>query len=201
MKPFKIGLTGSIGMGKSTTAKMFAAYDDVEVWDADAAVHRLYGGGEAVAAIAALWPTAVIENAVQRTELKKVIQSDPTALEKLEAIVHPLVQQDRAEFLRACESPICVLDIPLLFETGADGAVDLKVVVSVDAAEQRRRVMARPGMTESHLTKILASQMPDAEKRARADVIIETTTLAAAQEQVDTLLKQIRDGQYARDRS
>ncbi|MBM7067265.1 dephospho-CoA kinase [Actibacterium sp. 188UL27-1] len=198
MTPFVIGLTGSIGMGKSTTARIFAAHDDVALWDADAAVHRLYGqGGAAVKAISAEWPQAITDHTVDRGALKRLIQQDAEVLQRIEAIVHPLVQQDRATFLENTSIPICVLDIPLLFETGAAKDMDLVVVVSIDAAEQRRRVLERPNMTADHFDRILASQIPDTEKRARADVAIETSSLEAVEKQVDTLLTDIRRGRYA----
>ena len=198
MTPFIIGLTGSIGMGKSTTAKFFASYQDVALWDADAAVHRLYRqGGAAVGPIQGRWPGCIKNDAVDRNALKALIKDDPQVLDQLETIVHPLVQQDRTAFIAECEQSICVLDIPLLFETGAETQMDLVVVVSIDAEEQRRRVMERPGMTEQHFQRILQSQVPDAEKRKRADVVIQTVSLAAVKKQVDDLLDRIRGGEHA----
>ncbi|SPH23543.1 Dephospho-CoA kinase [Defluviimonas aquaemixtae] len=193
-RPFLLGLTGSIGMGKSTTASMFAA-EGVPVWDADAAVHRLYSeGGAAVGPIAALCPRAVVEGAVDRARLKEWIAADPNALVRIEAAVHPLVAADRAQFIDAAAkrgAPLVVLDIPLLFETGADRHMDATLVVTAPADVQRERVLARPGMTKAQFQAILSRQMPDSEKRARADHVIETLAFEPARSAVRKLISKI----------
>jgi len=196
--PFRLGLTGSIGMGKSTTAAMFAAAG-VPVWDADAAVHRLYApGGAAVPAIAALHPAAVKDGAVDRAALKDWIAANPGALRQIEGAVHPLVAADREAFLAgAVDKPLVVLDIPLLFETGADAQMDATLVVSAPAEVQRARVLARPGMTLAQLDLILSRQMPDAEKRARATWVIETTGLETTRAAVQDLIETIRARRHA----
>ena len=189
---FLIGLTGSIGMGKSTTARQFAD-EGCAVWDADAAVHRLYAkGGAAVAPMAQAFPEAVIDGAVSRDVLKAIIARDATALRRIEQIVHPLVGQDRARFIEGAAADIIVLDIPLLFETGGEARVDATVCVTVDADTQRARVLARGTMTEAQLATILAKQMPDADKRARADYVIVTDTPEHAAAQVRDVLADIR---------
>ena len=189
---YLLGLTGSIGMGKSTTARLFAE-EGCAVWDADAAVHRLYAkGGAAVAPMGAAFPTAITGEEVSRPALKAIIAEDPTVLGRIEAIVHPLVGQDRAEFLRRAKSDIAVLDIPLLFETGGDARMDGTVCVTVPEAEQRRRVLERGTMTEAQFEAILAKQMPSAEKCARADFVVETDTLDHARAQVRSIVAQIR---------
>lgn len=184
----RIGLTGSIGMGKSTTAAMFAD-EGIPVWDADAAVHRLYGvGGAAARPVGAAFPEAIVDGAVSRPALKKIIDRDPSALGRIEAIVHPLVAADRRAFLDATDAPLVLLDIPLLFETDGTGDVDRVVVVSAPAEVQRARVLARPGMTEARFQAILDRQVPDAEKRDRADAVIETLTMGGARAQVRALI-------------
>ena len=171
----KIGLTGSIGMGKSTVLSMFKELG-AAVWDADAAVHRLYSkGGAAADPVDEAFPGVVVNGAVDRAALAKIVLSDPRELEKLEAIVHPLVAEDRLAFMAeaaASGAPAAALDIPLLFENGSEDFFDAVVVVSAPAAVQRERVLARPGMTEEKLKAILAQQTPDEEKRARATHVI-----------------------------
>ena len=187
-----LGLTGSIGMGKSTTAQMFRDLG-VPVWDADAAVHRLYGaGGAAVGPVGALCPDAVVTGAVDRGVLKTWLAADPTRLAQLEAAVHPLVAADRAAFIARADAPLVVLDIPLLFETGAQ--VDAVLVVSAPPDVQRARVLARGGMTDAQLDLILSRQMPDADKRARADYVIETTDMDSARAQVAALVAKLGGG-------
>ena len=194
MSPYKVGLTGSIGMGKSTTAALFAAHDDVAVWDADAAVHRLYAaGGAAVDPIAALCPAALGPDGIDRSALKEWIAQDPTAIRQIENIVHPLVADDRATFLNETSARIVILDIPLLFETGGDAQMDLTVVVSTDAATQKSRVLQRPGMTEAQFERIVSLQMADAEKRQRADAIVDTSSMEAARRDVAAVLSRIRE--------
>lgn len=199
-RPFLLGLTGSIGMGKSTTARFFAE-EGVPVWDADAAVHRLYSpGGAVVEAIAALCPGAVSEGAVDRGALKDWIAADPTALRRIEAVVHPLVALDRARFLEQAEAEgadLVVLDVPLLFETEADTWMDATLVVTARPEVQRARVLDRPNMTETQFDSILAKQMPDAQKRARADYIIETTGLEEVRAAVLNLIARIREARNA----
>ena len=172
-----LGLTGSIGMGKSTTTAMFADHGAV-VWNADDAVHALYsGGGAAVEPIGQAFPGVVVDGAVDRTRLAEALGRDDTAFKRLEAIVHPLVAVGRADDLEAARAAgvkLAVLDIPLLFETGGDQAVDAVVVVSADPETQRRRVLARPGMTTERFEAILARQTPDHEKRRRADFVVDT---------------------------
>lgn len=190
-RPIVLGLTGSIGMGKTTTAGMFADAG-CEVWDADAAVHRLYAeGGLAVAPIRALCPDAVVDGAVSRPALKAWIARDQAALAQIEAVVHPLVAEDRKRFLGQAKSRIVVLDIPLLFEAGSDRQVDAIVVVSAPSDVQRDRVLARPGMTVAQFETILARQLPDDEKRRRADYIVETTDIATAKASVAEIIADI----------
>lgn len=197
MTAFRLGLTGSIGMGKSTTAALFAA-EGIPVWDADASVHTLYArGGMAVAPVAALCPAALVDGAIDRSALKSWIASDPTALKRLEGIVHPLVAEDRASFLAQSESDIVLLDIPLLFEKGTETEMDATVLVTAPFSLQRRRVLSRPGMTEEQFSAVLARQMPDAEKRSRATHIIETLSLDAARACVRALIAFIRENRDA----
>jgi dephospho-CoA kinase len=194
-----IGLTGSMGIGKSTAAKQFAKAG-VPVFDADAEVHRLYAG-EAVPAIAAAFPKAVRGGKVDRGLLAQEVAGSPEKLKALESIVHPMVVKAEIDFL--CEqeakgAKLAVLEIPLLFETGAESRVDVTVVVSAPAEVQRTRVLARRGMTEAKLAGLLKRQLPDREKRARADVVVDSgTSLAHMQAQIDRLLESLkgREGQ------
>jgi dephospho-CoA kinase len=171
----KLGLTGSIGMGKSATAAMFAA-EGAPVYDADAAVHALYGlGGAAVEPVNAAFPGVAPQGHIDRTLLGQRVLGDPEALKRLETIVHPLVGRHRMDFFAsAASAPVVVLDIPLLFETGGERMVDAVAVVSAPFHLQRERVLARPGMTPEKLDAILARQTPDADKRDRADFIVDT---------------------------
>ena len=190
---FRLGLTGSIGMGKSTTAGMFAE-EGIPIWDADAVVHRLYEPGQPAAlAIGTLFPGAVDpDGRVNRPKLRAMIQADPTVFDRLNAAVHPLVAEDRAAFLLANgDAQIVLLDIPLLYETGLEGLCDAVAVVSVPPEVQRDRVLQR-GMSEADFQMILARQRPDAEKRARSDYIIPTTGLDAARMAVKDVLADIR---------
>ena len=195
MKPFRLGLTGSIGMGKSTTAGFFRAAG-LPVWDADAAVHRLYSGA-AVAPLAGLVPQAVQGGQVSRDDLKRAIAADPALLPQIEAIVHPLVAADRAGFLAEAVSDIAVFDIPLLFEKGTEAEMDATLLVTAPSDLQRRRVLARPGMTPDQFALILSRQMPDRDKRARATHIIETLSLASVQACVTALIAHIREAHHA----
>ena len=173
-----LGLTGSIGMGKSTTTAMFADHGAL-IWNADEAVHRLYApGGAAVDPVDKAFPGVVVDGAVDRTRLAEALGRDDGAFRRLEAIVHPLVAAGRIADLAAAEArgvKLAVLDIPLLFETGGDAAVDAVVVVTAPAAVQAERVLARPGMTRERFDAILSRQLPDAEKRRRADFVVDTS--------------------------
>lgn len=170
-----LGLTGSIGMGKSTAAAMFARLG-VPVHDSDASVHALFqAGGSAVAPVSRRFPEAIVNRAVNREQLGKIVFGDARALQDLEAIVHPLVRRERDRFLglhRRAGRRAVLLDVPLLFETGGDGICDYVFVVSAPAFLQRQRVLARPGMTAERLSSILQKQMPDCEKRRRADYVL-----------------------------
>lgn len=190
---YKIGLTGSIGMGKSTTAQMFADAG-CAVWDADAAVHRLYAaGGAAVTAIGAAYPDAIVDGAVDRARLRALIEADSDVIPTLERIVHPLVAQDRAEFIAAHPDAIGVFDIPLLFETGGDAEMDATVCVQTSPERQEARVLARARMTRADLARILARQMPSDEKCARATYVVPTDTLDGARAEVHRILSRIED--------
>jgi dephospho-CoA kinase len=190
---FILGLTGSLGMGKSTTAGFFAEAG-IPVHDADAVVHRLYEG-EAAAAIEAAFPGTTTAGKVDRAKLADRIVDDPDALRRLEAIVHPLVREAEARFLadaRAQGAQVVVLDIPLLMETAGDQRVDAIVVVSAPSETQRQRVLARPGMTPEKLDALLARQMSDSEKRRHADFVVDTSRgLEAARAQVKEILRAI----------
>jgi dephospho-CoA kinase len=190
---FVIGLTGSVGMGKSTTARFFAE-QGVPVHDADAVVHRLYEG-EAAADIEAAFPGTTANGKVDREKLARRVLNDPAALARLERIVHPLVHAAEDELLARAHADgkdVVVLDIPLLFETGADKRVDAVVVVSAPAEEQRARALARPGMTAEKLAAVLAQQMPDNEKRRRADFVVDSSRgFDVARAQVRAILKAV----------
>ena len=183
-----LGLTGSIGMGKSTTAKLFTEAG-VPVYDADAAVHKIYEG-EAAPAIEAAFPGTTVDGRVDRTKLSAKVVHDPAAIKQLEQIVHPMLPASRKKFLDDAEqsgTPVVVMDIPLLFETGGEKRVDAVVVVSTDPATQRERILARGTMTSEALDAILARQLPDAEKRKRADFVVDTSN------GLDPVRTQIRD--------
>ena len=190
----RIGLTGSIGMGKSTSGKLFAEAG-IPVNDSDAVVHDLYES-EAVPLVEAAFPGSARDGTVDRQELGRQLADDPSGFKRLEAIVHPLVRKRERLFLerqRQAGADMVVLDIPLLFETGADKRVDKIVVVSCDPQIQRQRVLARPGMTEDKFNMILSRQTPDAEKRARADYVIDTgRSIDAAREQVKEIIADLR---------
>lgn len=191
-----VGLTGSIAMGKSATAAMFRRLG-VPVFDSDAEVHRLLGpGGGAVGAVAAAFPGVAKSGAIDRQALGAKVFGDPAARRRLEAILHPMVRQGQGRFLGAAarrREPMVVLDIPLLFETGAAERLDAVAVVSAPGFIQRQRVLARPGMSEAKLAGILAAQMPDQEKRRRADFVIPTGRgKRAALEAVKALRRRLR---------
>jgi dephospho-CoA kinase len=202
-----LGLTGSIGMGKSATADLFRARG-IPVHDSDACVHALYRG-KAVSLIEAAFPGVVNEGVVDRAKLSQIVLGDPAAMQQLEAIVHPLVARERDAFLDAARksgASIAVLDIPLLFEVGACDLVDAIVVVSAPETVQKSRVLSRPGMTPERFEAIVARQMPDSEKRRRAHFIIDTSRgLDAAARDVDQLLRAVAylgpTGDHARNHS
>jgi dephospho-CoA kinase len=195
MIPFKLGLTGSIGMGKSTTARFFKE-EGCEVWDADSAVHRLYQDA-AVAPIGERFPTAIVNGVVDRTILKQIISDDPKALKTIEDIVHPLVAQDRARFIENATADILVFDIPLLFETKGHLAMVAVACVTVPDNVQRDRVMERRTMTLEQFEHIKAKQMPNKEKCELSDYVIETLTLEGAQRHVQDIVKGIREDRHA----
>ncbi|THF50313.1 dephospho-CoA kinase [Allorhizobium terrae] len=190
----RLGLTGSIGMGKTTTADFFRQ-EGVPVYDADAAVHELYRH-EAVEPIGAVFPEAIVDGVVDRSILSQTLAQNPGKMKALEAIVHPLVRRKQQAFLEDQElagADLVAFDIPLLFETGGQKQLDKVVVVSCDAETQRERVLARPGWTEEKLAMVLARQMPDEEKRARADFVVETGFgLEIAQAQVKDIVQALR---------
>ncbi|WP_340300077.1 dephospho-CoA kinase [Roseobacter sp. HKCCD5988] len=189
---FLLGLTGSIGMGKSTTADMFREAG-VPVWDADATVAKLYAkGGAAVAPLSALNMGLIQNDAVDRVALKNWVKIDPNALNRLESLIHPLVAADRAKFIDDhAEQSLIVCDIPLLYETGADQWLDAVLVVTTDAQTQKARVMARAGMDPELFDQILVRQMPSSEKTARADYVIETNSFEGARKAVHDLINDL----------
>lgn len=189
---FLLGLTGSIGMGKSTTADMFREAG-VPVWDADATVAKLYGkGGAAVAPLSALNMGLIQNDAVDREALKNWVKTDPNALNRLESLIHPLAAADRAEFIDDhSEQSLIVCDIPLLYETGADQWLDAVLVVTTDAETQKARVMERAGMDSALFDRILVRQMPNSEKIARADYVIETNSFEGARKAVHDLINDL----------
>ena len=191
-----LGLTGSIGMGKTTTAKMFAKYG-IPVWEADTSVHKLYSKeGEAVELFKEKFPSSIVNNEVNRAELKKLINDDERNLKTIETLIHPLVSNDRKRFVKAAEKkniPLIVLDIPLLFEKGHEKSVDYIIVVSVTKETQRKRVLKRNTMTPEMVEKILGIQMSDAEKRQKADFVIITNTLEQAEIKVLEIITKLKD--------
>jgi len=191
---YVLGLTGSIGMGKSTTAEMFRDAG-IAVWDADAAVHELYTDHtETIEQIAELAPIAVTPEGVDRDVLRNLLQADKTLFPQLEKIVHPAIRMHRQAFVDRCKDhgvKLAVVDIPLLYETKADDWLDGVLVVSIDADTQLKRVMARKGMTTEIFNMISSKQLPDAEKRTRADFVIETKTLDQTRADVHTLIKEL----------
>ncbi|MDW3223688.1 MAG: dephospho-CoA kinase [Paracoccaceae bacterium] len=190
---FKLGLTGTIGMGKSTTAQMFAD-EGCTVWDADAAVERLYAkGGAAVGPIGDAFPDAVHAGKVSRTDLRRIVQTQSDALARIEKIVHPLVARDREAFLASAFSDIAVLDIPLLFETDGQAAMDAVACVTVSAEEQEKRVLARGTMSREAFEQIRAKQMSNDEKCARSDFVITTDTVEHARAQVQNVIRQVKE--------
>ena len=191
-----LGLTGSIGMGKTTTAKMFAKYG-IPVWEADTSVHKLYSKeGEAVELFKEKLPSSIVNNEVSRAELKKLINDDEKNLKTIETLIHPLVSNDRKRFVKAAAKkniPLIVLDIPLLFEKGHEKSVDYIAVVSVTTETQRQRVLKRNTMTPEMVEKILGIQMSDAEKRQKADFVIITDTLEQAEIKVLEIITKLKD--------
>ena len=195
---YRLGLTGSVGMGKSTAARLFAEAG-ARVWDADRAVAGLYGrGGAAVPEIGKMAPDAIRDGAVDRAALRRWAMAAPGRFDMLEEVVHPLVAADRAAFATAHDGEdVLVFDIPLLFESGGETGMNGVAVVSVPEDVQRRRVLARPGIDEAVFERILARQLPDAEKRRRADWVIDGRTLAAARTDVERIMSEIAEGMNA----
>ncbi|MEM7440952.1 MAG: dephospho-CoA kinase [Pseudomonadota bacterium] len=194
---YVLGLTGSIGMGKSTTAAMFAAAG-VPVWDADQAVHELYkSDASLINEVEVLVPGSTSETGVDRSKLKEVIAKDPPVLKQIEAAVAPYVAASRERFVQNAGSDILLIDHPLLFESGTDKLCDGVVVVTIDAETQRERVLERGTMTADMLATILAKQMPDADKQARADYLVVTTSPEAARKQVQEIIRKIRSRHFA----
>lgn len=194
MKPFVLGLTGSIGTGKSTASAMFAEAG-LPIWDADAAVHRLYaenGGG--AQALASDFPEAIAAGAVSREALKRILAADPSRLARLEQIIHPMVSADRKKFVAQTKSDIVVLDIPLLFETGAEAECDATLLITAPADLQKARVMARPGMTDQQFSLILSRQLSEQEKRTRATHIVETLSFDSTRSYIQALIAYILAG-------
>ena len=191
-----LGLTGSIGMGKTTTAKMFAKYG-IPVWEADTSVHKLYSKeGEVVELFKEKFPSSIVNNEVSRAELKKLINDDARNLKTIETLIHPLVSNDRKRFVKAAAKkniPLIVLDIPLLFEKGHEKSVDYIAVVSVTKETQRKRVLTRNTMTPEMVDKILGIQMSDAKKRQKADFVIITETLEQAEIKVLEIINKLKD--------
>ena len=189
---FLLGLTGSIGMGKSTTAGFFKDAG-CDVWDADAAVHRLYAKqGAAVAPLSNLFPKALIEGAISRQVLKHELQKNPDLIEQLEAIVHPLVAQDRQTFIDSAQSDILVFDIPLLFETGADAHMNAVICVTIDEEEQKKRVLERGTMNEEMFKQVKSRQWSNSQKCEKADFVILTDTLEHVHAQVENILAKLK---------
>jgi len=190
------GLTGSIGMGKSTTAAMFRD-ENIPVYDADAAVHELYQG-EAVPLVEAAFPGSARAGKIDRKKLGRMVIGDDKAMARLEALIHPLVRAEENKFLAAARvkgEKLVVLDIPLLLETGGKARVDVVIVVTASLQEQKKRVLSRDGMNEQKLDAILARQMPDSEKRGHADFVIDTTHgLVSTRDQVREVIKAIKQG-------
>lgn len=199
-KLYVLGLTGSIGMGKSTVAEMFRD-EQIAVWDADAAVHELYSTDQdTIFAIAEIAPIAVTPDGVSREVLRNLLQADADLFPLLEKIVHPAIRRHRDAFLDQCRElslPLAVVDIPLLYETNADEWLDGVLVVSIDAPIQKQRVLARGGIDETTFEMILARQLPDAEKRARADFVIETKSMDHVRKEVHNLIAKITEASDA----